>query len=205
LKPKKHKTVRLTRLFEEAVPEDLIRWLNDGPTTATRNVASWIDETHRIMAVAQELGEGCNEKGMALLEQIAERIDAIISKYRATPQLFSPELWQDCPRFTWQLERHLTPAECIEWCAVLEVMRLSDRGALLRVRRCSASDCRRWYYGKFPHMRFCSAGCKQRHKTSSEDFKAHRREYMKAYYRKYLSATSKRKAKEKGAKKHAKK
>ena len=173
------------------MPEDLIRWLNDGPTASTRNITTWIDEAHRLTAVARELWEGCDEKEMASLEQIADHIDAIISKYRAVPRLLSPELWEDPeegPRFIWEWELEMSPADLNEWNAVLAVMRLSDRGVLLRVRRCAAADCRRWYYAKFPHMRFHLASCKQRHKTSSEAFKAHRREYMKGYYRQHLSA-----------------
>lgn len=187
------------------MPEDLIRWLNDGPTASTRNITTWIDEAHRLTAVARELWEGCDEKDMASLEQIADRIDAIISKYRAAPRLFSPELWEHPekgPRFIWGLE-HMSPADLSEWNAVLAVMRLSDRGLLLRIRRCAAADCRRWYYAKFPHMRFHSESCKQRHKRSSEAFKAHRREYMKKYYRENVSGPLKRKRESKKARKYA--
>jgi hypothetical protein len=62
------------------------------------------------------------------------------------------------------------------------ILRLTQAGDLNRLRHCS--QCQMWLYAKFRHQNFCSAQCQQKSYTQTEEWKAHRRKYMRSYYRK---------------------
>jgi hypothetical protein len=62
------------------------------------------------------------------------------------------------------------------------ILKLTQIGCLTRLRRCA--HCHRWLYARFRHQMFCSGRCQQKNYTKSEQFKAHRRRYMRDYYRK---------------------
>lgn len=60
------------------------------------------------------------------------------------------------------------------------ILDLAKMGYLSRLRPCA--HCQTWLYAKFRHQNFCSMKCQQKHYTQSEEWKAHRREYMRRYY-----------------------
>lgn len=63
--------------------------------------------------------------------------------------------------------------------AVLHIMRLGQQGVLHRVRQCL--KCETWSFAVFRHQQFCSVRCQQSHYKSSEEWKAHRRQWMRQY------------------------
>lgn len=78
----------------------------------------------------------------------------------------------------------MRPSEALE-----AILRLTQIGSLSRLRHCV--HCRKWLYAKFSHQNFCSLECQQKHYTQGEQWKAHRRAYMKDYYRKMYSKAKK--------------
>ena len=65
--------------------------------------------------------------------------------------------------------------------AVEVILDIAKVGYLGRLRRCL--QCRKWLYARFRHQNFCSVKCQQKQYTGSEEWKAHRRAYMREYYR----------------------
>ncbi|MBZ5722893.1 MAG: hypothetical protein LAO03_21340 [Acidobacteriia bacterium] len=60
------------------------------------------------------------------------------------------------------------------------ILKLTQIGYLNRLRHCA--QCHRWLYAKFRHQTFCSVTCQQKNYTQTDQWKAHRREYMREYY-----------------------
>lgn len=69
----------------------------------------------------------------------------------------------------------MRPSEAVEL-----ILRITQIGALTRLRRCA--NCGKWIYANFRHQTFCSVICQQKNYTKSEQWKAHRRAYMRNYY-----------------------
>ncbi len=60
-----------------------------------------------------------------------------------------------------------------------------------RLRRCSLCD--RWYFAvRLRRQKWCSPKCRKKYHSSTEAFKAHRREYMRKHYRRFLSTEAAR-------------
>jgi hypothetical protein len=69
--------------------------------------------------------------------------------------------------------------------AVELILRITQISSLNRLRRCA--HCGKWLYAKFRHQSFCSVACQQKSYTKSDQWKAHRREYMRNYYQRTYS------------------
>jgi hypothetical protein len=66
----------------------------------------------------------------------------------------------------------------LQW-GLLSLVKVCEEGDVGRIRRCS--KCSKWFYARFRHKKFCSANCQQSHYRSSEEWKAHRRRWMRRY------------------------
>ena len=64
------------------------------------------------------------------------------------------------------------------------ILRLTQIGYLDRLRHCAY--CNTWLYAKFRHQTFCSVTCQQKKYTQTDQWRAHRREYMREYYHHYI-------------------
>jgi hypothetical protein len=58
-----------------------------------------------------------------------------------------------------------------EQSTVSAILELAQMGLLHKVRRCDWVICRRWFYARFPHQRFCKEQCKNAY-CNSKGFKA---------------------------------
>lgn len=127
-----------------------------------------------------------------------------LARYRFLP-FVSPHwggrwllIWQIQSRVPKKVKLHRGVMELHDGTALQMILDLARAGYLNRLRRCSA--CRRWLYAKFRHQNFCSTKCQQKHYTQSEEWKAHRREYMRRYYQLTAKSDVKVRTKTKGAK-----
>lgn len=123
------------------------------------------------------------EKCQAILERE-------LSKYRFTPHVAvvmgggdrNPSRWS----VWWQgnltsesaMNVRMHASEALEL-----ILKLTQAGDLSRLRRCA--QCQEWLFARFEHQKFCSTKCQQKHYTQSETWKAHRRRYMRGYYKKH--------------------
>jgi hypothetical protein len=57
---------------------------------------------------------------------------------------------------------------------------LAERGALDSLKQCQADG--RWFVAQRSNQAHCSIACRRRHHETSDEFKAHRRGYMRGYY-----------------------
>jgi hypothetical protein len=80
----------------------------------------------------------------------------------------------------------MRPSEAVEL-----ILRITQIGSLGRLRRCA--NCGKWLYAKFRHQTFCSLSCQQKSYTQSEQWKAHRRVYMRNRYRMLFTKPKKQK------------
>jgi hypothetical protein len=69
--------------------------------------------------------------------------------------------------------------------ALQVMLKLTQIGYLNRLRHCA--HCGKWLYARFRHQSFCSVKCQQKQYTQSEEWKTHRRAYMRRYYQKNFS------------------
>lgn len=109
-----------------------------------------------------------------------------LATYRFCPRVY--RAWKYGWLVTWETEREQEAmSEQMKEGEALElILNLARSGYLDRLRRCT--ECRKWLYAKFRHQNFCSAKCQQRNYTHSEEWKKHRREYMRDYYRRHYQA-----------------
>ena len=63
--------------------------------------------------------------------------------------------------------------------------------AVHRIRHCYFPQCRKWFFAKTDHQKYCGDNCRQRDAAQGESFKEKRRLYMKKY-RREEAATDKR-------------
>lgn len=127
-----------------------------------------------------------------------------LARYRFLP--FASPHWEGRWLLIWQIQLrerkkrkpHRGVMELDDGTALQMILDLARAGYLNRLRRCS--HCRRWLYAKFRHQNFCSTKCQQKHYTQSEEWKAHRREYMRRYYQITAKSSFKVRTRTKGAK-----
>jgi hypothetical protein len=75
-------------------------------------------------------------------------------------------------------EKHLrmVTSEALEM-----ILKLTQLGDLTRLRRCRL--CKKWLFARFRHQYFCSTKCQQKSYTQTDEWKEHRRRYMRDRYR----------------------
>jgi hypothetical protein len=83
--------------------------------------------------------------------------------------------------------------------AVSSVLRLAELGRLNQLRECA---CGKWFYARFSHQQFCKTSCQQKRFRGTEQYRAHRRQYMRKY-RLILAKLSRRPFKARTAKRPA--
>ena len=123
---------------------------------------------------------------------IADRLNELLLRYRLTPSIVAQargrrrlcsmecnEIVGGCCRADTKALPTKPPEPAMdEPGAIQKMLALSRNGYLDRVRTCVA--CEQWFYARFSHAKFCSRGCQQRYFRSSEDFKEHKKQYMRA-------------------------
>jgi len=62
---------------------------------------------------------------------------------------------------------------------VLRLFRLGEEGYFDHLGRCRF--CSKWLYARFKHQQYCSVKCQMNAYKSSEEWKRHRREYMRKH------------------------
>lgn len=81
-------------------------------------------------------------------------------------------------------EKHLrmTPGEALQM-----ILKLTQIGNLTRVRHCAR--CQKWLYARFRHQVFCSVACQQKNYRQTDEFRDHRRRYMRKRYHEQIKSS----------------
>jgi hypothetical protein len=111
------------------------------------------------------------------------------ARREARKELSHHRMWPDLDYFTSPTVRSKGSQLMFRWnCgnreaseAVLQIGLLGQERLLWRVRQCV--KCRRWFYARFKHQRFCSTPCQQSHYRESPEWRDGRRRYMQRYRR----------------------
>ena len=122
------------------------------------------------------------------IEKLRAELNAELAQYKFIPFVLTSlgarglsVAWHRFWRF--EMEEPRTPPNKLMEGQYLEmILNLARSGQIRRLRRCS--NCGKWLYARFRHQEFCSTKCQQKHYTQTEEWKAHRREYMRDYYQK---------------------
>lgn len=178
------------------------QWLNS--TGGTRLVLRVLDLEKRIQRLNTELTEyasqlpddgpesdDVSDKMSSRLDRLVAEFDRLMSRCKIYPHLINVEFSEDGLQFRWDLVRaprkplkpwpnahRKTTLDDLD--ALLSIVRLGQFGYLSRLKQC---PCKRWYFDRLRSQQFCSAKCRQQMFSKSEKFKAHRREYMRRYYK----------------------
>ena len=64
--------------------------------------------------------------------------------------------------------------------AALAAVRLAEKGVLSRVRLC-ATCSEKWFFAKHSNYRFCSALCRERYFTNTQEYRAKKAQQMRKY------------------------
>jgi hypothetical protein len=132
-----------------------------------------------------------SEEMEARLKKMILRFNLLISRCQIYPSPREVSLLTTNLRFRWELvrapRRPLNPgpnwrsnARMDDLDALLCIVYLAQTGYLSRVEKC---HCGRWYFQRVDSQQFCSAKCRQWQFSKSERFRAHRRAYMRRYYK----------------------
>lgn len=125
-------------------------------------------------------------------EQRKSSLNRELARYRFLPYVWPQPagqwvvVWRIQSRAPRKHKVHPGVIQLDDGSALQTILDLARARYLNRLRRCA--HCRRWLYAKFRHQNFCSTKCQQRHYTQSEEWKAHRREYMRRYYQEALKS-----------------
>jgi hypothetical protein len=162
--------VRLTKTWAD--PSYLATWLNEaGDESEKERIIFLIEKTKEAIAHQQKR----SKRVIKLLRPIQKAI----ALYHGVPEISAPALFQNRLEFVYMPPLR---SKSQEWFAFMVYARLQNEGVLPNLRRCDLNGCSLWYMAKFPHQRFCQPQCKEKHARSTDEFKAHRRKYMKDRY-----------------------
>ncbi len=199
----------------------LTRYLNDAKTPEQKRIVSILEQMQHLGQMEPPVwgGEGIDgplmveKDGLTVPNPAFERVapekyrlqleierrkaalNRELARYRFTPYAYTtgPNQWT----VIWwrERERPERPDVMTEGQALELILNLARSRHLNRLRHCAR--CERWLYAKFRHQNFCSAKCQQKQYTDTEEFRAHRREYMRDRYHDQFSAKQTRRGKAK--------
>jgi hypothetical protein len=160
---------RVATLIQEMQELDEIRTsLRERP----RHESDYIDfEWPRFAFGSKEL-QSLTERGRSL----TATVNVQLTFYKWSPSIFTHafEEFQEYPQWNARSE-----AEYQEKVAIHAILEELCEGRIDRFRICR--HCGKWFYAVAQHQVSCSESCRKKHASTSEDFKAKRREYMKKY------------------------
>ncbi len=189
-----------TVLVPEITLNALAHYLTEAKTPKQKRVVDIVEEMLELERAQPVFTKKDLERGMRGAkwnqQRQVDRRKAMLNK-RLAGYSFHPWLWGPTEKrwlVTWETERlggrrallgEHGELRLREGQALETIVNLARSGYLDRLRRCV--HCHKWLYAKFRHQNFCSMKCQQKHYTQSEEWKAHRREYMRRYYQQVFS------------------
>jgi hypothetical protein len=175
----------------EEQTEFLIEYLNESPIPTMIGILRDVQRLSELgkQATHKYPGEVAfrNPQQEAEYDMLWKRIHAEFEKFHFYPRLTRQKgnRWE-----TAWAHVHIPPAKgrpfhpdlpypIPDAMAFRAIVLTAERGFLHRVRQCT--QCRNWFYARFKHQEYCRTECQQKHYKASDEWKEHRREYMRGY------------------------
>lgn len=163
----------------------LVAWLNEASETEShRWIADLLADIHWILRAWIPATEfGISSSGQAPEGKTAVTRKEWGKRYRRIQRrLRTVKMWPVLSRVDGSTDKVTFNYGCgdnPEARAVLALTRLGEHGVLHLIRCCA--HCGKWFCARFRHQLYCSPQHQQSHYRSSEDWKEHRRKYMRGY------------------------
>jgi hypothetical protein len=172
----------------------VISLLNMERNPGAKHVAELIEAFQRAVQRMESIKASSGGEHYVAINALAE-INGRLSKFRWSPAIFGithPE-----PHF--KVRYVMFPGKSNN--ASLELEQYATQWivdhieAVQRVRRCHRPECRKWFFAKTDHQKYCGNICRQRDAAQGESFKEKRRLYMKKYRRQEVERNARAKSK----------
>lgn len=162
----------------------LVGLLNSPRGPIVKRVTEVIDALKRLNELANLINFGAlsaDRSEVQELGEVAADLNGRLSKFRWYPVVRAV---MGCgSNFDIRYEAICeTKEDALESVAVR--WSLENVDAIHRVRQCQRDTCRRWFFGKTDHQKFCSDLCRKNSFETGAEFKEGRRLYMREYRRK---------------------
>lgn len=180
--------------------DDLIRFLNEAKTAKGKRVAPILEQMLEIEAMTKPIRGGLwidaswektAPKKFKTLWEISKKtalLNKELEQYRFIPRAEVLEggggrasqwvtWWRRDSCEAGEPGLRMVASEALEL-----ILKLTQIGYLSRLRRCA--QCQKWLYARSRQQSFCSVKCQQQKYTHTEEWRAHRRNYMRQYYHK---------------------
>jgi hypothetical protein len=185
---------------------DLIRLLNEARTAKGKRVALILERMLELDAMTKPIKgvvwadlslKKTDPKKFQMLWEVEKKralLNNELAKYKFTPraEVFAGgggsgasewvTWWRRDSREASEPGLRMIASEALEL-----ILKLTHIGYLSRLRRCAR--CQKWLYAKSRQQSYCSVKCQQKNFTQTEEWKAHRRAYMREYYRRTYGRT----------------
>ena len=173
-KHESHDRNKSNQFLGESDADGILEFLNGTPMEGLERLHA--RSKARILELILDLRNLLNFIGPTwdgkLTKEVSDQFQSVnvkLTKYPTFP-IFYP--MEDSPR-RWNVDDALWGKRSVaESVAVHALVRLANQGLLERLQLC---QCGLWYFGRFSHQRFCSAGCRVRFWESSEERKEQKR------------------------------
>lgn len=169
----KHAAKRVSSLVLNMKELDTIRETLAGEDSKAGSLESGNVFSWPLLAFQNNELELLNNRG----RQLSTKVNRQLRFYKWSPGISTPrfsETFREYPQFSETPE-----ADYQERVAIQSLLNELCEGRINRFRVCR--QCERWFYAVAAHQVSCSEACRKKHASTSDDFKAKRRDYMKKY------------------------
>jgi hypothetical protein len=164
----------------------VISLLNKDRNAGAKRVAELVEAFRRADQLMESIKASADSGGgpkVLVNDPLMRDINERLSKYQWLPAIFG--FIGTEPHFKARLlmisGKSNDALLALEQCAIQWLVDHVD--AVHRIRRCHLEKCRKWFFAKTDHQKYCGDNCRQRDAAQGESFKAKRRIYMKKYRR----------------------
>ncbi len=173
-----------SRMFE--LPDQsvdlVIEFLKMESTPAAKSFAELVEACRRVSQLMESIkaSSAPNGKQSAEVYNALNDIKNRLSAYQWNPVVFGHMgAGSHFKVYYAMLAKGSDPASAMEQYAIQWIVDHID--AVHRIRRCYFSKCRKWFFAKTDHQKYCGDNCRQHDAAQGESFKEKRRIYMKKY------------------------
>lgn len=160
----------------------VISLLNMGRNPGAKRVAELVEAFRRAAQLLESIKASSGGEQRIAVNALVE-INTQLSKFQWLPAIFG--FTQPEPhfkvRYLMGAGKSNDAALAFEQYATQWIVDHVD--AVHRIRRCHRPQCRKWFFAKTDHQKYCGDNCRQRDAAQGDSFKERRRSYMKKYRR----------------------